>query len=275
MRGCRGSQDLWVADHRWGPAGGETPQSLVLGATRQSVKALGHSEAFATALAFISISLCALVTSQWQRMAVDAEVLADAGAVGSVAASTSVVHPLAQSTLSGSGAPAHPAPHRTPSRCHPCLGTCRRFLPVMYMVNKHLPLSCLLMKPYPFFSLNHMTEPRTLLNNDLLRRLSLVPMVVALGIPSPLRWPGSGLGSGLCLPRMQGFPRGREDSREVAMSGRVASPASLIRSSLLSFLRESGGKFVLLWLEGWEGLELGGRSFLWKVCGLGPRDLWI
>ena len=64
------------------------PQSLALGVARQRAsEALGRGEAFTAALAFISITFCALGTSRWWHMAVDFEVLADAGAVGSVAAS--------------------------------------------------------------------------------------------------------------------------------------------------------------------------------------------
>ena len=64
------------------------PQSLVLGVARQRAsEALGCGEAFAAALAFISVAFRALGTSRWRCMAVDAEAPADAAMVGSVVAS--------------------------------------------------------------------------------------------------------------------------------------------------------------------------------------------
>ena len=40
-----------------------------------------------------------------------------------------------------------------------------------------------------FYSLNHTTVPRTLLAMTFLGAFPLAPLVVVLGIPSPLRWP--------------------------------------------------------------------------------------
>ena len=51
-----GSQDQLAAGHRWGPAKGpQAPHLLVLGVSRQMAsEALGHSKAFAAALAIIN-----------------------------------------------------------------------------------------------------------------------------------------------------------------------------------------------------------------------------
>ena len=95
-----------MAGHRRCPAGErETPQSLVLGVARERAsEALGRSEAFASALAFISVALRALGTSRWRRMAMDAGAPADAAAVGSVAASLQW-HARWPGHVSGLGAP--------------------------------------------------------------------------------------------------------------------------------------------------------------------------
>ena len=78
-----------MAGHGWGPAAGrEAPRPLVLVVARQTApQALGRGEAFAAVLAFVNVMLSALGTAWWQRSAVDREAPAEAGAVGSIAAS--------------------------------------------------------------------------------------------------------------------------------------------------------------------------------------------